>query len=276
MRSSRGFTLIELLVVVAIIALLIAILLPSLANARELAKTAQCAANMRQVGSIIHLFAAENDGRAPGYASTTSSIAWQQILNAETLQRTTGTKYAISGRFGNVSDARMLSCTKYVPKTITPTDTRRPWVLNGHANAANEASTGYGDLVALGRFDKQWYYDKAGIGQITEYYLGSKLQYFGSAQVLMHESYAGNDVAGSATTPDRQGRITDTIAGHASYMAVSAGVGGSGYSRDNIAFRHPYFKGTNVLRFDASVVTLKPSDDVADGPGMRSKWAIIR
>ncbi len=45
----RGFTLIELLVVVAIIALLLAILLPSLARAREQVRNAACRSNMKQV-----------------------------------------------------------------------------------------------------------------------------------------------------------------------------------------------------------------------------------
>ncbi len=60
MRRSKGFTLIELLVVVAIIALLISILLPSLSRARELAKRAVCASNLRGVGQGEHIYANDN------------------------------------------------------------------------------------------------------------------------------------------------------------------------------------------------------------------------
>src|SRR5437867_12739488 len=59
-RRKYGFTLIELLVVVAIIALLISILLPSLAGAREQAKQAYCLANMSSIGKASNAYASED------------------------------------------------------------------------------------------------------------------------------------------------------------------------------------------------------------------------
>ncbi|MBI5864081.1 MAG: prepilin-type N-terminal cleavage/methylation domain-containing protein [Planctomycetes bacterium] len=55
----RAFTLIELLVVVAIIATLIAILLPSLSRAREQARIARCTANIRSIGQAMCMYFGE-------------------------------------------------------------------------------------------------------------------------------------------------------------------------------------------------------------------------
>lgn len=65
-RSARlGFTLIELLVVVAIIALLISILLPSLSSARESAKATVCAEHLHQIGLALNYYLDESKDMIP-------------------------------------------------------------------------------------------------------------------------------------------------------------------------------------------------------------------
>ena len=78
----RKFTLIELLVVVAIIALLLTLLLPSMAKAREQAKIAVCLSNLNQLGKSCLVYAKENNNRfpPPGHNPNGGAI-WTYSLN---------------------------------------------------------------------------------------------------------------------------------------------------------------------------------------------------
>lgn len=71
--QGRAFTLIELLVVVAIIALLVAIVVPSVQRARDLAKDMLCAVNQRQIAMAWNAYLDDNDNIFPRFAM---NIQW--------------------------------------------------------------------------------------------------------------------------------------------------------------------------------------------------------
>ena len=76
-NGKSAFTLIELLVVVSIIALLVSILLPSLSQARESARTAVCASNMHQIALATILYGMGNQDLFP---SIDIAVYWTGYL----------------------------------------------------------------------------------------------------------------------------------------------------------------------------------------------------
>lgn len=69
MKKSNSFTLIELLVVISVIAVLMAILLPSLNSAKKRAKQLICMNNMRNLGAITALYSTDHDENLLGYST---------------------------------------------------------------------------------------------------------------------------------------------------------------------------------------------------------------
>lgn len=82
-RARAGFSLVELLVVVAIIALLISMLLPSLASSREAARSSVCFSNLRQSAVACRQYADENRGVGPAIGQPYTSLpTWALVVQA--------------------------------------------------------------------------------------------------------------------------------------------------------------------------------------------------
>jgi prepilin-type N-terminal cleavage/methylation domain-containing protein/prepilin-type processing-associated H-X9-DG protein len=123
--NRKAFTLIELLVVVAIIALLIAILLPSLGRARKRANTSKCAANARSMGMSMNLYVADWQKFLPMTGATTDS--WTQVLGG--------------GKNGYGASAKLRLCPEAMePRTNDVAQV--PWFGTAHFAWGNSAETG--------------------------------------------------------------------------------------------------------------------------------------
>ena len=98
MKKNHLFTLIELLVVIAIIAILAAMLLPALQQARERGRDISCKNKIKQLASYYQYYINDNkEWLLPGYASNSSNDPWPSVVAAMISPKLKGTNSALSG-----------------------------------------------------------------------------------------------------------------------------------------------------------------------------------
>ncbi|MEP0844381.1 MAG: type II secretion system protein, partial [Phycisphaerae bacterium] len=159
-----GFTLIEVLVVVAIMALLIAILLPSLGRARALARNGVCNHNLHQFGVAMNVFAGEHKGFVPrgisrhGFADASGPINWVRMV-----ARLFGDKnaYAINFNRVPVEKYEAFSCperfrdsnARFLDYVVNSTDSRGP--INASTCQPDPAGGSWYEVEGVTKID-QW------------------------------------------------------------------------------------------------------------------------
>src|SRR5688572_2819666 len=126
-RRRGGFTLVELLVVIGIIALLIAILLPTLNAARRAADNAACLSNLRQIGQATMAYKSEHQ-RIP-FFFVLRSYPWQPVAPGGSGSTVWWTAFSQGGKttHATISIGYMEDAAKPLNKYLWKDMADEPW-----------------------------------------------------------------------------------------------------------------------------------------------------
>jgi prepilin-type N-terminal cleavage/methylation domain-containing protein len=107
----RGFTLVELLVVMAIVALLAAMVAPSLALAKEKARRISCSANLRQMHFAFSFYADDNNDFLPWKHEIKKSVLKpEDVAKGKRLQTWTNGLHTLLGPYTGGAHNRVFRC----------------------------------------------------------------------------------------------------------------------------------------------------------------------
>ncbi len=273
-NRTKAFTLVELLVVIGILALLISMLLPALNKARQQANSVQCLSNLRQVGQIVHLYAAENQGRLPyNYIAwpdgERKGAGWALMVGAGYLKsselHTERIKRAGGGTASNIFTNDVLTCPTAINEIKWGAQAVGAGTVKGRFRNSGELDF----FREMGADEAQWVY--------TDWDSGNASRKHQTPRVYSHyvfNSYVDSNAYGAATgnpgykingkpvtvsfgnagvkngTPFDSGqrRISSVQKPSETWMAWEAGSGNQ-HTIARAAFRHPHVS-LNFAYFD--------------------------
>lgn len=122
--ASDAFTLVELLVVISVVAVLIALLLPALGNARDAARTVACMNNLRQTGVAYAVYGNDHQGIIPHggnrFPTGLSSYMQGRIFNI----------HANNSKARNIQE-HVVYCPAYTESPAKTGNVHHPWMSRG-------------------------------------------------------------------------------------------------------------------------------------------------
>ncbi len=147
-RNRKGFTLVELLVVIAIIGILVALLLPAVQAAREVARRMQCGNNMKQIGLAIISYEATHGCYPPAYVNSPRTHNFAQFILPQLEQQSIYDKYDFTQNWN--AAANKTATEVDISVFVCPSAPGGRNYISDYAACTLYASTAYNKLVGMG------------------------------------------------------------------------------------------------------------------------------
>jgi len=241
-KHKNGFTLIELLVVIAIIAILAAMLLPTLSKAKEKARQISCMNNLKQLGLAFSMYLQDNDDRFPWtWDQTNDDPHWQFLMASPAMSGWFGLGYFappmkwIDGRGWVINKNSPLWCPSKLPK-----------VSKAFTPSAGKWNTSYAYPTYAGTFGSTFF---CGLGGALNYGASAR-NYVRKLSMIKYPSETLLLIEAAESNVDRGDFGTFYLPIHSGFgWFYGEPDGGTSY----IGWHPEKWKGTNILFVDGHV-----------------------